>query len=182
MTKVAQLEALLFTNGGEVKKTTLMDQLGLDTAALTNVINTLTQLLSGHGVALVQSPTSLALRTSPSVASFINDIYKKSLGGDLGKAGLEVLSILFYKGSSSKTEIDYIRGVNSATSIRALLVRGLINREKKHSSYIYSPTIDALALLGVEKKEDLPEFDKMCESLQRLDKDSKVAQLPLNND
>lgn len=176
MTMVAKLEALLFVEGGEMKKTEVMRILDIDIDELTNISGTLTHVLSGHGITLVQSETTLALRSSQEVASFIKELHEKALEGDLGKAALETLSILFYKGSTGKSEIDYIRGVNSSTTIRALLVRGLIERSKNGSAYVYKPTINALSFLGITKTQDLPEFEKIRKELKEFEKDAKIMQ------
>ncbi len=172
MKKVVQLEALLFAEGAEMKKKDLMALLDLDVATLEYTSRTLSQVLSGRGITLVESDSTLALRTAPDIATFIKEIHQKSIEGDVGMAALETLSILLYAGPSSCSEIDYIRGVNSSSTIRSLLVRGLIEREKAGgSSYIYKPTVDALAMLGVNDIADLPDFIKMREELKELRKD-----------
>ncbi len=176
MTKVAQLEALLFIEGGELKKKEVAKLLQIDTAELSSISTTLSHVLSGHGIALVDSDTTLALRSAPEVATFIKEVHEKSLEGDLGKAGLETLSILFYKGPSTRTEIDYIRGVNSSSSVRGLLLRGLIEREKRGSVYVYKPSINALAFLGVSTAEDLPEFERVRSELIELENKEEVKQ------
>lgn len=152
-----------------MKKKDLLSLLDIDVAGLDAAARTLTQVLSGHGITLVESDSTLALRTSPDVTQFIKEIHEKSLEGDVGKAAIETLAILFYSGPSTRSEIDYIRGVNSSTTVRALLVRGLIEREKNgNSGYVYKPTVDALAFLGVSSKEELPDFERMQKELKEL--------------
>jgi segregation and condensation protein B len=73
---------------------------------------------------------------------------------DLGKAGLETLSIILYQGPISRAEIDYIRGVNSNFILRNLLIRGLIERvENPHDqrSFLYKPTLELISYLGLSK-------------------------------
>lgn len=176
MTKVAQLEALLFVEGAEMKKKDLMRLMQIDMAELQATSRTLSQVLSGHGIALVESDSTLALRSAPEVASFISEVHEHSLEGDIGKAGLETLSVLFYKGPSSRAEIDYVRGVNSSSTVRGLLVRGLIEREKSGASYKYKPTVDALAFLGASKVEELPNYEQMQDELAALENPNNLKQ------
>ena len=54
---------------------------------------------------------------------------------------------------------DWVRGVNSSTSLRTLLVRGLIEGredERDKRRIRYSLTTEALAHLGVARITDLP--------------------------
>ncbi len=181
MTKVAELEALLFVEGAELKKKEIAKLLEIDETELASVSRTLSQVLSGHGITIVESDSTLALRSAPEVAGFIKKVHEKSIEGDLGKAGLETLSILFYRGPSTRSEIDYIRGVNSSSSVRALLMRGLIEREKSGSVYVYKSSVDALAFLGVSRVEDLPEFERMQSELKKLENKEEVTQ-DVNNE
>ena len=59
----------------------------------------------------------------------LKSIVNSEFDSELSKASLETLSIIIYKNTASRAEIDYIRGVNSSFILRNLLVRGLIERE-----------------------------------------------------
>ena len=60
---------------------------------------------------------------SPETSQEIREAYRRELGREIGDAGLEVLSIVLYRGPSTRSEIDYIRGVNTSSTIRTLLSR-----------------------------------------------------------
>ena len=68
------------------------------------------------------------LGTAPQMSATVETLTKEELMKDLGKAGLETISIILYKGPISRAEIDYIRGVQSNFILRNLLVRGLIEK------------------------------------------------------
>ena len=66
---------------------------------------------------------------------------------------------MLYKNSATRSEIDWIRGVNSSFTLRELCARGLVvrgTREKR--KMVYEPTPELLAHLGVARVEDLPEY------------------------
>jgi segregation and condensation protein B len=172
--KTARLEALLFSEGSEMKKTELMRLLTVDANALELLVRNLRAASVGRGLVLVESDTTLALRTAPDQAAFLSEIQKESLKGDVGKAGLETLAILLYRGLSTRAEIDYIRGVNSSFIVRHLLVRGLIEREKRGSQFVYKPSINALSLLGVSNLSDLPDFERIKGEIQTLEQNGEV--------
>jgi len=113
---------------------------------------------------LITDGKSISLGTHPALSSLIETLQKEELSRDLGRAGLETLGIILYKGPTSRREIDYIRGVNSVYILRALLIRGLIERADPSTtlgagrSYSYKVTLKLLEYLGVSRHEDLPEY------------------------
>lgn len=87
---------------------------------------------------------------------------------DIGDAGLEILGILLYRGPSTRSQIDYIRGVNSSSTLRNLLARGLVERAgnpEDAREFLYRPTVECMAHLGVRSKEELPEYATIAHEL-----------------
>lgn len=77
---------------------------------------------------------------------------------------LEVLAITAYRGPISTAGIDYIRGVNSRLIVRKLAMQGLIEREENPDdsrSFLYKTGLDFLKSAGLNKLEDLPDYDKL---------------------
>lgn len=157
----ATLEAYLFYEGGEAKKTTIQKTLSWNDEQLDAAVADLDQALRNRGIALVVTDDALSLKTASSCVSVIELLEKDLRERDIGAAGLEVLALLAYKGDSSKSEIDFIRGVNSASTIRHLELRGLIERTKRpgERSTVYKLTPDTLGLLGVTNSTSLPEYE-----------------------
>jgi segregation and condensation protein B len=119
------------------------------------------------------------LGTSKELSPLIEKLTKDELTRDLGKAGLETLSIVLYQGPLARADIDYIRGVNSQFILRALLIRGLVERidnPKDARSYLYKPTLDLLSHLGVSKIADLPEYEQVRKDIEGFKLDSNVPQ------
>lgn len=116
------------------------------------------------GMQLIQTETTAALATTSEQSDVIERRKKEEKQQPLSRAASETLSIILYRGPISRADIDYIRGVNSTAMLRTLSVRGLV--EKVSSSddsrtYLYQPTADLLAHLGVSKKEELPNYDSV---------------------
>ena len=102
------------------------------------------------------------------MSALIEKLTKEELMKDLGKAGLETLSIILYKGPVKRSEIDYIRGVNSSFTLRALSVRGLVEKTvdtKDNRRYIYKPSFELLSFMGVKSIEELPDYAEVSSSL-----------------
>ncbi len=161
MNLACQLEAVLFYKSEPVKISVLAKILGADESAIKEASNELKSGLVGRGIRLLENDNSLSLVTAGEVSELIENITKEELSRDIGKAGLETLAIILYQGEVARADIDYIRGVNSSFILRHLLVRGLVARETSPTdqrSFIYRPTTELLATLGLENKEQLPEF------------------------
>jgi segregation and condensation protein B len=162
----AQAEAFLFLEGGTMSKRTLAGKLHIDQSNLQGVLALLTQQLKGRGLVLVQTETEVSLAVSPLIRTVIESELQQDQA--LGDAGLEVLAIILYRGPSTKSRIDYIRGVNTSSTLRTLLARGLIERTSNAGDsheYLYRPTTALLAHLGVTNIEDLPEYGKIASAL-----------------
>ncbi len=160
-----QIEAILFWKGEPIEKKKLESMLKVSFDELETGLNELEKSLTGRGIRLIRTETELELRTAPEMSDMITAFTKEELVKDLGKAGLETLSIILYRAPVKRNDIDYIRGVNSSFIIRNLLVRGLIERvterEGSGRGFAYKPTIDLLAHLGVSKLEELPDYLKV---------------------
>jgi segregation and condensation protein B len=164
----AQLEALLFAEGGPLTKKQICGLLDLSSDALELAVDELVVALASRGLSVVQTETELELRTSPWAADTIRKLRESELARDLGKASLETLAIILYRGSATRSDIDWVRGVNSAAALRALSLRGLIERSEDESDKRrarYRATVDALAHLGVGKREDLPRYTELTSSI-----------------
>jgi segregation and condensation protein B len=173
------LEAVLFASGEPMTKKKLATFLHTTEAAVMDAAHELRAELTGRGLALIETDDELELRTSPEAADIVKKLREGELTKDLGRAGLEALAVVLYRGKATRSEIDWIRGVNSSQILRSLLLRGLIERTEDPSDkrkFLYQPTTDALSHLGVSKKTDLPRYaelskeaDKAIETASHVD-------------
>jgi segregation and condensation protein B len=111
------------------------------------------------------------LGTSPEASKLIEQITKEELTKDLGKAALETLSVILYKGPVKRSDIDYIRGVNSTFILRNLLIRGLVEKKQAPDdarASVYSASFELLAHLGVAEIKNLPNFELVQEELKNF--------------
>lgn len=156
-----KIEAILFFKNESVSMKELSKILEVSLDEIKNSIKNIDEAYKNRGIVLVNDGESVSLGTHPDASQMISELQKEELSRELGRAGLETLSIVLYKGPVSRKEIDYIRGVNSGFIIRNLLIRGLVERTDSgvgERSYSYKPTLELLRHLGVKQKEDLPEF------------------------
>jgi segregation and condensation protein B len=164
----ATLEAVLFADGGPMQKKRLATFLGIDEVMLAAGLSELSAQLANRGLALIETATEVELRTSPDAAPIIEKLRQSELSRDLGKASLETLAIIIYQGGATRSEVDWVRGVNSTAALRSLLLRGLIDRSEDTTDRRrarYTATIDALAHLGIRSPEELPRYGELAGNL-----------------
>jgi len=169
---VNAIEAILFYKGEPIQKKKLAEMLGAKEADVNGALITLREQLEGRGVALMEHADSVMLATAPSVSGLIEQIVKEELSRDLGKAGLETLSIIVYLGPIARSRVDWIRGVNATFILRNLMARGLIERipnPDDERSFLYRPTLELLAHLGVARVEELPDYEQVRAEIQNFE-------------
>ncbi len=111
------------------------------------------------------------LATAPEAGPLLERIAKEERSKDIGKAGLETLAIILYRGPVTRAEVDYIRGVNSTFILRHLTVRGLVERipnPEDSRSFLYRPTFELLSFLGITSIEELPEYASIMSQLDEF--------------
>ncbi len=166
-----KIESILLFKNEPVTYKELAKILDEKVSDIQNAIATLQENYKEKGIVIVVAGEEVGLGTHPDNSKLIEEIQKEELSRELGRAGLETLAIVLYKGPVSRREIDYIRGVNSSFILRNLLIRGLIERSESEvgeRSFSYKPTLEVLRYLGVGKRENLPEFATAFEKLKEF--------------
>ncbi len=165
----SQIEAILFYKAEPLSVKRLAQILKKDETEIRNAVRELKEELKGRGLALVEWEDEVTLGTSRDVAHLIETLTKEELTKDLGKAGLETLSIILYQGPLARADIDYIRGVNSNFILRNLLIRGLIERvenPKDHRSFLYKPSLELISHLGLSHITELPDYESVRNDIE----------------
>ena len=178
MTLENKIEAILFWKGEPMSRKKLSEILSarggsasgekIGDIELNEAIEKLKESLKERGIVLIEKDNEVMLGTAPELSKLIEDLQKEELNKDLSKASLETLSIILYKNGANRAEIDYIRGVNSSFTLRALSVRGLVEKVpdlKDSRRYFYKPSFETLSFMGIKKVEDLRDYTEVSGSI-----------------
>ncbi|MBI2610048.1 SMC-Scp complex subunit ScpB [Candidatus Giovannonibacteria bacterium] len=171
-----KIEAVLFLAGAPLNISRLSHFLKEDKDKIIEALDLLSKSLENRGIRLIKRAEEYSFASAPEFGSLARDFLKEEVGEDLSKAALETLSIIVYKGPISRTEIDYIRGVNSSFTLRNLLIRGLVLRVqdlKDSRVHLYEPSLDFLKYMGIEKIEKLPHYLEFKKELEEFSKSIK---------
>jgi len=177
-----KIEAILFWRGEPMTRKKLSEILEVGQNEINEGIEKLKENLVNRGIVLVEKPAStredlstrggeneLTLGTNTEISELIEKLQKEELNKELSKASLETLSILLYKNGTTRAEIDYIRGVNSSFILRALSVRGLVEKSVDTNDsrrFIYKPSLNLLSFMGIKSIEELPEFNDINKTIE----------------
>lgn len=160
------VESLLFISGDPIKLSRIAKAAGVARSEVESAIEALQdEYAAGKGFAIIRKEDDVQMTTSPDNASYIADLVKSEVQENLSQAGLEVLSIVAYRGPITRAEVEAIRGVNSSFTIRALLLRGLLERvenPKDARSYLYKISFEFLKRLGIDEISKLPDFEALA--------------------
>jgi segregation and condensation protein B len=172
MTLDAQIESILFWKGEPMSLKKLAVMLDKSEEEISTGIVELEKKLEGRGLQLIKKENEIMMGTHADMSPVIEKLIKEELVRDLGKAGLETLSIILYRGPVTRRDIDYIRGVNSNFIVRNLLVRGLVEKIQNpddQRAFFYKPTFQLLSYLGVGAIEELPEYATVREEIKAVE-------------
>ena len=166
-----KIEAILFYKASEVSLAFLAKTLGEKKKKILEALEVLRQRLRGSALVVLESNDKYVLATSQKVSKTISLMRGEESVGELSTPALETLSIILYKGPIKKSDLDQIRGVNSAYILRNLLIRGLIEKERKEDGDYYLGTTDLLRFLGIDSVRALPGYEKVREILDKVEKE-----------
>jgi segregation and condensation protein B len=178
--KLASLEALLFIHGEPMSRKKIEAVLELKENEYDDLIQEIKKRLedSSRGLMIFSDGEKIQLATKPEFNTILEGFVKEELTEDLTPASSETLAIISYLGPISRAKIEYLRGVNSSLILRNLTMRGLIEKvsdDNRSSAFLYRITFDLMKHLGIEKKEDLPDYEKFSELSKVFDAENNAS-------
>lgn len=155
----SQIESLLFVSGDALSLKKMREVFpGVKEEEIERAILVLQEACAHRGVRVMRKDEKIQMVSAPENGELVAALVKSSIAEELTPAAIETLACVAYREPVTKEEIDEVRGVNSIFSLRALAIRGLVEKTKDGA---YRVTIDFLKKLGVERVTDLPEYEKL---------------------
>jgi segregation and condensation protein B len=160
LTLPAQLEALLFVASEPVGPGELAEALGVSVKDIEMGLADLERRLDEGGLRLQRHSGRVQLTTAAELAASIERFLGLEARSHLSRPALETLAIIAYSQPATRPQIDAIRGVNSETMLKGLLLKGLIYEMGRSDGpgrpILYATSPDFLQHLGLDSIADLP--------------------------
>lgn len=110
--------------------------------------------------------------TPPELDPYLRAFHGIAARQRLSQAALEVLAIVAHRQPVTLPELNFIRGANSASTVRTLLERRLLRMAGRKKvvgkPFLYRTSREFLVHFGLERPEDLPDPEELV-------KDESVA-------
>jgi segregation and condensation protein B len=170
----AILESLIFVADKPVSVKQLARAARTRIAEVRRLVPDLMRAYEGGGVELCEVGGGYQFRTTARTAAFVRDfVAAKPLR--LTRAQLESLAIIAYRQPVTRPEVDEIRGVDTGSSLKVLLDRGLVKilgrKDEPGRPLLYGTAPYFLEFFGLQALKDLPtlkEFTDLSEESRAL--------------
>lgn len=174
------LEAILFASGEAVNLNNMADALEITPDKCRDLLSELQSMYDyeQRGIRIIKMENKYQMLSRREYFEYIRKMIKSSASAMLSQAALETLSIVAYKQPVARADIEYIRGVQSSSSLDLLIDRGLVKPAGKldvpgrPTSYITTP--EFLKFMNIENITDLPDYEEFATGIQ-LKLDEQIA-------
>jgi len=167
----SKIEAILFASGEPLSLSRIAQILGTKRKETEDILSLFQKELAEgqRGIRLIKKGEKWLLVSAPEASDLIAKFRKETLEGELSPVSGETLAIIAYRGPLTRAEISTIRGVDATYALHRLLLRGLIERSphpQKSNTYLYSISFEFLKHLGLNKVEELPQYEEFHQAQQ----------------
>lgn len=167
---LASLEAMLFAAGDPVEPAKLAEVLDID---VENVIKMLGHLEASYderngGIRLIRVDGKYQLCTREEYSEEVRGLLEIKKNTPLSQAAFEVLAIVAYNKTVTRSFIEQIRGVDCSGLVSNLIQKGLIEEKGRLDlpgrPLVYGTTDRFLRCFSLNSLEDLPDIPESSES------------------
>ncbi|NJC87554.1 MAG: SMC-Scp complex subunit ScpB [Desulfuromonas sp.] len=179
----ALVEALLFGADGPLRSDRLAEVLEVERTVVNDVLGALQAEYEARprGFFLQEVAGGYQLRTRPEFADYLRRL-GRTRPFKFSRPALETLAIVAYRQPVTRTEIEYLRGVDSGSVLKTLLDRHLVRilgkKDVPGKPAIYGTTREFLELFGLADLAALPTLKEFSELAAEADMDESAAVLP----
>jgi len=155
------IEAMLFAAGDPLSAEKIANMLDIPIEHVTALLDQLRDDMEkpDRGLCLIQVAGGYQICTKPELVVFVEKLAAE-LDTKLSNPALEALSIVAFKQPVTRSEIEFIRGVQSDGVLSTLVDRKLIREVGRKDAVgrpiLYGTTEEFLACFGLTRLEELP--------------------------
>lgn len=179
---ISSLEAMLFAAGDPVEAGKLADVLELDIEMVEKLLGTLGAQYDerNSGLMLIRIDNKYQLCTREVFSENVRKLMEIRKNAPLSNAAFEVLAIIAYNKTVTRSFIEQVRGVDCSGPVSSLVQKGLIEEKGRLDlpgrPLIYGTTDRFLRCFSLNSLDDLPELPK-TEEVEKFSKDENQTSL-----
>lgn len=171
------VEACIFASDEEITAKEIKDLLETFriSASLKEIEASIDELNSGYenngnAFEIIKLAGGYIFATRKKFSHFLGKLSAETQKKKLSQSAIETLAIIAYKQPITRSEIEFVRGVNVDYIVNSLLERDLINIKGRADGpgrpILYGTTASFLKVLGLNAIEDLPKLKEINEILK----------------
>lgn len=179
---ISKLEAMLFASGDPVEASKLAEVLDIDIETVTKMLGHLSAMYDEResGLMLIRIDNKYQICTRECHSEEVRRLLEIKKNTPLSNAAFEVLAIIAYNKTVTRSFIEQVRGVDCSGSISSLVQKGLIEEKGRLDlpgrPLIYGTTDRFLRCFSLNSLDDLPELPK-TEEVESISKDDSQTSL-----
>lgn len=179
---ISKLEAMLFAAGDPVEAPKLAEVLDIDIESVTKMLGHLGALYDEResGLMLIKIDNKYQLCTREKHSEEVRKLLEIKKNTPLSNAAFEVLAIIAYNKTVTRSFVEQVRGVDCSGPISSLVQKGLIEEKGRLDlpgrPLIYGTTDRFLRCFSLNSLDDLPELPK-TEEVENTAKDDSQTSL-----
>lgn len=185
---VAKLEAMLFACGEPVEATRLADVLEIELETVEKMLGHLSAMYDEResGLMLIRVDSKYQLCTREKHSEEVRKLLEIRKNTPLSNAAFEVLAIVAYNKTVTRSFIEQVRGVDCSGPVSSLVQKGLIEEKGRLDlpgrPLIYGTTDRFLRCFSLNSLDDLPELPKTEEIEKISNNDTQTSLFDKDSD
>lgn len=184
---VSTLEAMLFAAGDPVEVNKLSEVLDIDIETIERMLGYLSAQYDerNSGLMLIRIDNKYQLCTREQYSEEVRKLMEIKKNTPLSNAAFEVLAIIAYNKTVTRSFIEQVRGVDCSGPISSLVQKGLIEEKGRLDlpgrPLVYGTTDRFLRCFSLNSLDDLPELPN-TEEIEKFTNDDSQTSLFDNED
>lgn len=179
---VSTIEAMLFASGDPVEVSKLAEVLDIDEETVEKMLGHLSAQYDEReaGLMLIRVDNKYQICTREAYSEEVRRLMEIKKNTPLSNAAFEVLAIVAYNKTVTRSFIEQVRGVDCSGPVSSLVQKGLIEEKGRLDlpgrPLIYGTTDRFLRCFSLNSLDDLPELPK-TEEIEKIAKDDSQTSL-----
>lgn len=163
---VSTIEAMLFASGDPVEASKLAEVLDIDIESVEKMLGHLSALYDerSSGLMIIRIDNKYQICTREKYSEEVRKLMEIKKNTPLSNAAFEVLAVIAYNKTVTRSFIEQVRGVDCSGPISSLVQKGLIEEKGRMDlpgrPLIYGTTDRFLRCFSLNSLEDLPDLPK----------------------